>query len=258
MISSSPVALVTGGGRNIGCTIALRLAQAGYDICVASLEADDVQVVSLEINAMGQKSLPYVVDIRNEEHVQKMFRKVETELGPVQLLVNNAGLVGPYSALKDLAKEDWDHVLGVNLTGTFLCCKAVLPSMMERRAGKIVNIGSAAGKKAYPYYGPYSASKWGLIGLTQALAQEVGEFNIQVNAVCPGPVENDSLRSVIRNRAECEGRSEEEVEAILKQSSKLGRFVRQEDVAEAVVFLASPTGDNITGQTIDITAGYGL
>lgn len=258
MSASTPVALITGGGRNIGRAIALRLATAGYDIAVAGPETDEVQVVALEIKAAGRRGLPLLVDVSREDQVQYMVRKTKAELGSIELLVNNAGITGPTAPVARVEKRDWDEVLAVNLTGAFLCSKAVLPLMLERRSGKIINISSVAGKMPYAWRSPYAASKWGLIGLTQTLAKEVGEHNIQVNAICPGPVEGERMAAVIRQRAQELGQSEDDVAAAYKRTTLLGRFVREEDIAETVAFLASVAGDNITGQTIDVTAGYGL
>jgi NAD(P)-dependent dehydrogenase (short-subunit alcohol dehydrogenase family) len=130
--------------------------------------------------------------------------------------------------------------------------------MQARRSGKIINISSVAGKIAYPLRAPYAVSKWGLIGLTKTLAKELGPFHIQVNAVCPGPVEGKRMETVIRNRARQEGRSIQEVEADFLQASALGRMVEEDDIASLVLFLASPLGNNITGEAIDVTAGFGI
>ncbi len=155
-------------------------------------------------------------------------------------------------------RSDWDEVLTVNLTGAWLCCQAVLPEMIARRAGKIINIASMAGKIAYPLRSPYAVSKWGLIGLTLTLAQEVGVYQIQVNAVCPGPVEGERMRRIIRDRAVALGQVPEEVERAYVEPAAMKRMVRAEDVAALVAFLASPEADNITGQAIDVSAGFRL
>jgi NAD(P)-dependent dehydrogenase (short-subunit alcohol dehydrogenase family) len=160
--------------------------------------------------------------------------------------------------LVQVLPADWDEVLAVNLTGAFLCCRAFLPGMIARRAGKIINIASVAGKTAYPLRSPYAVSKWGLIGLTLTLAREVGEHQIQVNAVCPGPVEGDRMRRVIQERAAELGQEPAVVESDYLARTALHRMVTSHDVAALVAFLASPEADNITGQAIDVSAGYGL
>ena len=146
----------------------------------------------------------------------------------------------------------------MNLTGAFLCDRAVARRMMERRAGSIIHIASVAGLQAYPLRSPYAVSKWGLIGLTETLAAELGRFNVRVNAVCPGPVEGDRMRRVIAHRAGAEGRQVAEVEDEYRRRSVLGRMVAPEDVVRLVLFLASDEARSITGQAIRVCAGYGL
>ena len=148
--------------------------------------------------------------------------------------------------------------MAVNLTGAFLCCREVLPEMIARRSGKIINISSMAGKMAYPLRSPYAVSKWGLIGLTLTLAGEVGPYQIQVNAVCPGPVDGERIRHVIQSRAAETGREYREIELDLVNKTALRHMVTADDVAGLVAFLASPSADNITGQAIDVSAGYGV
>jgi NAD(P)-dependent dehydrogenase (short-subunit alcohol dehydrogenase family) len=179
-------------------------------------------------------------------------------LGPIDILVNNAAIIGPTAPVERIHRADWDEVLAVNLTGAWLCCRAVLPEMIARRAGRIINIASMAGKMAYPLRSPYAVSKWGLIGLTLTLAQEVGAYGIQVNAVCPGPVEGERMRRIIADRAEALGQAPEQVERAYVEPAALKRMARAEDVAALVAFLTSPEADNITGQAIDLSAGYRL
>lgn len=258
MMESNPVALVTGGSRGIGRAIALRLAQAGYDLCIASLEPDDLQVVAFEINEIGRRALPLLIDIRQESLVQQMVRKTQAEFGPIDVLVNNAGCIGPIGPLQDVDQEEWNQVLAVNLMGPFLCCKAALPTMIERRSGKIINISSTSGRKPAPLFSAYAASKSGLLGLTVTLAKEVAEHNITVNAICPGQVAGDWTRRIIQSLAQRQQRTEEEIETEMKKEAALGRFVRESDIAETVAFLVSSAGENITGQAIDVSAGYYL
>jgi NAD(P)-dependent dehydrogenase (short-subunit alcohol dehydrogenase family) len=148
--------------------------------------------------------------------------------------------------------------MAVNLTGAFLCARAVIPHMIERRSGKIINISSVAGKLAYALRSPYSASKWGMLGLSRTLAQELGPHNIQVNAICPGPTGGDRMQGVIAGRARELGRSEEEVESLYVEGTALKRMVDPKHVAAAVVFLVSEEGNSITGEALDVSAGYAL
>jgi NAD(P)-dependent dehydrogenase (short-subunit alcohol dehydrogenase family) len=252
------VAIVTGGGRAIGKVIALRLAQAGADVALAGLDEAELAATAGEVEALGRRALAVVADVAHEDQVQALADRVRQAWGRIDVLVNNAGIIGPTAPVEQVRRTDWERVLAVNLTGAFLCCRAVLPDMLARRAGKIINISSIAGKIAYPLRAPYAVSKWGLIGLTLTLAKEVGPYNVQVNAVCPGPVEGERMRGVIERRAQELGRTPAEVERSYTEATVLKRFVRAEDVAELVAYLASPAGDNMTGQAIDVAAGYGL
>jgi NAD(P)-dependent dehydrogenase (short-subunit alcohol dehydrogenase family) len=251
-------AVVTGGGRAIGKAIALRLAREGADVALASPDREDIEAVAAEIAALGRRGLPIVADVRREDQVVAMAEQVRKSFGRIDILVNNAGITGPTAPVARVNREDWDDVLAVNLTGPYLCCKAVLPEMVARRRGKIVNIASIAGKIGYALRSPYCVSKWGLIGLTLTLAKEVGAHNIQVNAVCPGPVKGERMQRLFDQRARELGQTPAEVERSYVEETLLKRLIAPEDVAALVAFLASPEGDNITGQTLDVTAGYAL
>jgi NAD(P)-dependent dehydrogenase (short-subunit alcohol dehydrogenase family) len=257
-MDTTPVAVITGGGRGLGLAIAGRLVIDGFDIVLAGPDAAELERAAVEVGWTGRRVASVVADVSHDNSVQALFDQALNEFSRVDVLVNNAAVVGPTVPVASLDRADWDAVLAVNLTGAMLCCRAVLPSMMARRSGRIVNIASVAGKIAYPWRAPYAVSKWGLIGLTMTLAKEAGQYNIQVNAVCPGPVEGERMRQVIHDRAVALGRPEEEIGRAYAQTSALGRMVRAEDVADLVAFLASPSGANITGQAIDVSAGYGL
>jgi NAD(P)-dependent dehydrogenase (short-subunit alcohol dehydrogenase family) len=252
------VAVVTGAGQGLGRIIALRLGQAGFAVALTGPEQNQLDQVATEMTALGQTAISLVVDVRDEAQVQQMAAQVRRRFAHIDLLVNNAGIIGPTAAVQEVQASEWADVLAVNLTGAFYCCKAVLPCMYERRQGKIINMSSIAGKFAYASRSPYAASKWGLIGLTLTLAREAGPFNVQVNAICPGPVEGPRMQRVIAQRAAELGCSEAEVKRDYLGRMALRQFVQPEDVAEAVAYLASPAGDRITGQTLDVTAGYGL
>jgi NAD(P)-dependent dehydrogenase (short-subunit alcohol dehydrogenase family) len=252
------VALITGGGKGIGRVIALRLASEGAAVVLAGRHQADLDAVASEVKKRGGRAAACATDVSNEVQVQKLAEIARESFGLVDILVNNAGIAGPTAPAVTLKRGDWDHVLAVNLTGALLCCQAVLPGMIERRAGKIINISSVAGKKAYALRSPYAASKWGLIGLTLTLAQELGPHGIQVNAICPGSVAGERLDRVIRERAQELGRPAEEIERGYLEATALKRAVPPEEVAALVAFLASPEADNITGQAIEISAGHGL
>jgi NAD(P)-dependent dehydrogenase (short-subunit alcohol dehydrogenase family) len=252
------VAIVTGGGRAIGRMIALRLAQEGADLVVASPDEADLHAVAVEVQALGRQALPIVMDVTHEAQVQAMAEQVRQHFGRIDVLVNNAGITGPTAPVPRVDRADWDEVLAVNLTGPFLCCKAVLPSMIDRRQGKVINIASIVGKIGYALRSPYAVSKWGLIGLTLTLAKEVGEHNIQVNAVCPGPVQGERMQRLFEQRARELQQSVAEVERDYVKTTLLKRLIPADHVAAMVAYLASAEADTITGQAIDVSAGYGL
>jgi NAD(P)-dependent dehydrogenase (short-subunit alcohol dehydrogenase family) len=256
--ASTQVVVITGAGRGLGLAIAERLVRDGFDAVLAGPAGAEIEQAAAELGNSGRRIFGVVADVSRDSSVAALFDRAFREFGRVDVLVNNAAVFGPTVPVAGLDRAEWDEVLAVNLTGAMLCSRAVLPSMMARRSGRIVNIASMAGKIAYPLRAPYAVSKWGLIGLTMTLAKEAGPYNIQVNAVCPGPVEGDRIRQVMRDRAIALGRPEEEIRREYVQSSALGRLVGADDVAALVAFLASPSAENITGQAIDVSAGYGL
>ena len=252
------VAIVTGGGRGIGKTIALRLAREGADVVVIGPNVEDLDRAAEEIRSLGRLALGVVADVRREDEVSSVAAQVHEVSRFIDILVNNAAVIGPTGPVAEVSRSEWDDVLAVNLTGAMLCSKAVLPDMMARRRGKIINISSVAGKLAYALRSPYAVSKWGLIGLTLTLAKEVAEYNIQVNAVCPGPVRGQRMQRIFQQRAAELRQSVQEVERTYVEATALNRMVEADDVAALVAFLASDESNNITGQAIDVSAGYGL
>jgi NAD(P)-dependent dehydrogenase (short-subunit alcohol dehydrogenase family) len=255
---SDKVAIVTGGGQGIGKAIALRLAREGADVVVCGRREESLRETSGAIQALKPRSRAIVADVSDEEQVDAMVRQMRAEFGHIDILVNNAGIAGPTAPATSISRAAWDEVLAINLTGAFLCARAVLPDMIERRSGKIINISSVAGRMAYALRSPYAVSKWGLIGMTRTLAQEVGQYHIQVNAIVPGPTAGARMQSVIENRAKELGRPAEDVEHLFVEGTALKRMVDPEHVAALVAFLASSEGDSITGEAIDVSAGYAL
>jgi len=190
------VALVTGAGRGIGRATALALAREGCHVCVAARTEAEIAAAAAEIRALGARALAVPTDVSQPEQVARLFAAVQAELGQVDLLINNAGALR-IAPLAETTTEDWDRILGVTLTGTFLCVKAALPAMMGRRRGTIINMASTAGKKHYPNQGAYCAAKHGVVGLTKVLAAEMREWGVRVCAVCPGGV---NTRLVLEQR----------------------------------------------------------
>ncbi len=251
-------AIVTGGGRGIGKAIALALAREGANVLVSGRKRDVLESTAAEIEMLGCQSRFLVTDVSKESDVSAMTNKALESFGKIDILVNNAGIVGPTAPVSGVSVAAWEEVLAVNLTGAFLCARAVIPHMIERRSGKIINISSIAGKLAYALRSPYAASKWGLLGLSRTLAQELGPYNIQVNAICPGPTAGERMSGVIAGRAKELGRTEEEVERTYVEGTALRRMVNSNHVAAAVVFLASEEAGSLTGEDLDVSAGYAL
>jgi NAD(P)-dependent dehydrogenase (short-subunit alcohol dehydrogenase family) len=252
------VAVVTGGGRGIGKEIALALAAEGADVLVSGRHTDVLEETVSQIQALGRRSMLTVTDVSVESQVAEMIGAATHSFGKVDILINNAGIAGPTAPVTNLSREDWDITMAVNLTGAFLCARAVIPQMIDRRSGKIVNISSVAGKMAYALRSPYAASKWGMLGLSASLAQELGPYNIQVNAICPGPTAGERMEAVISGRAREMGVSFEDIEKAYVAGTALKRMVDPKHVAAAVVFFCSDEGNSITGEALEISAGYAL
>ena len=251
-------AIVTGGGKGIGKEIALALAHEGANVLVAGRQSDVLEQTASEINSLGRRSLFCVTDVSDESQVERMVGTALDGFGQIDILVNNAGVTGPTATVTSVTRDVWDQVLAINLTGAFLCARAVIPHMIAHRSGKIVNISSIAGKMAYALRSPYAASKWGMLGLSCTLAQELGPHNIQVNAICPGPTAGERMTGVIAGRAKELGRSVEEVERLYVEGTALKRMVDPKHVAAAVVFLCSTDSDSITGEAFEVSGGFGL
>lgn len=252
------VVLITGGSRGIGRTTALTLAAEGADLVLLGLDEDGLHRVADEVRVGGRRCLTCRADVSREDDVQQAVGQALDHFGRIDVLVNNAAIMGPTAPVVNVTAAEWQETLAVNLTGPFLCCRAVLPQMIARRSGKIINISSIGGRRAYPLRAPYAVSKAGLLMLTRTLAAEVGEFNIQVNAICPGPVAGERMRHVIEMRARQTGLSIEETTRQFIERTALRRMVEERDVAALILFLASDDGNNITGAVFDVTAGYGL
>jgi NAD(P)-dependent dehydrogenase (short-subunit alcohol dehydrogenase family) len=185
-------ALITGGGKGIGKSIALTFAEQGANVVIASRTGANVQEAAREIDSAGGKCLPVEADVSNQADVNRLVEASQSAFGNVDILVNNAG-VSKESTFMELSLSDWEEMLNINLMGAVYCTRAVLPEMRERREGAIINIASAAGMRGLPGSSAYSASKAAVIALTQSLGDEVGPDNIRVNVICPGPIKTDML-----------------------------------------------------------------
>ena len=253
------VAIVTGGARGIGRGIALSLAREGVNIVIADLGenmeiAREMEETAHQLRQLGVEALPYAMDVRVWDQVTGLVGATLERYGRIDILVNNAGVIS-LAPVATMDEAEWDKVLGVNLKGTFLCSKAVIPHMIERRSGRIVNLSSKAGKRGYAALSHYCASKFGVIGFTQSLAHELGPFNITVNAVCPGEVDTAMYRDVLGpGIAALTGTTREEAwKEWIRTRVPLARPQTAEDMGQAVVFLCK--ADNITGEALNVTGG---
>ena len=249
------VAVITGSGRGIGRAIALAYAREGADLVLAARSLEALQETQEAVEALGRKALVVPTDIRHEESVRKLADDAFSNFGRVDILVNNSGIAGPTAPLWEIAPADWQETFAVNVTGTFLCCWAFLPAMIQRRSGCIIIIGSMTGKRPLLNRTPYAASKMALLGLARTLAWETGPYGIRVNVISPGPVEGPRMEWVIRKQAEARGISEDEARQQFTASSPLGRLIPADDIADAAVFLASDMAASITGEDLNVSAG---
>jgi 3-oxoacyl-[acyl-carrier protein] reductase len=239
----SKKALITGGGRGIGRQIALRLAEAGCDVAVSDIDLDSAGATAADIGKLGVASLALKADVSSASEVEGMFKSFLEVFGTIDLLVNNAGITRDTLIMR-MKETDWDLVLDVNLKSAFLCCREAARPMMKARCGKIVNIASVVGMYGNAGQANYSASKAGLIGLTQTLAKEFASRNINVNAVAPG-----FIRTAMTDKLS------DADKAKITDNIVLNRMGEADDVANAVLFLSSSLSDYITGQVVVVDGG---
>ena len=272
------VALVTGAGgmRGVGRATALKLARQGADVAISDVrrqavdlppaevraEWQSIDSVAEEIEALGRSCLPVYCDLSADEQIQDMVGQVVDRFGKVDILVNNArAIIGRDKVpVTELDREVWDHFLAINTTAVFICTQAVgLEMVRVGGGGRIINIASNAGKQASAMGAAYSASKFAVIGLTQASAMDLAEHGITVNAVCPGPINTDRMSYWEQGRAEEQGITLEEFRSqIVEEAGRrtpMGRIAEAEDVANMVAFLASEDASFITGQAYNVDGG---
>ena len=258
-ISGTPLlgqhAVVTGATRGIGAAIAETLGRLGADLTLIGRDRDGLDQRAGEIaSASAVKVHVETADVSDFGIVGAAFTTAAAANGPISILVNNAG-TGKSAPFHKMDKDLWDFMIGVNLTGTFICTQAALGGMLEAGYGRIINVASTAGLTGYGYVSAYCAAKHGVVGLTRSLALETATKGITVNAVCPGYTETDLVRDTIDNIVSKTGRSEEDARAELAASNPQGRLVQPWEVAETVAWLALPASSAITGQAIPIAGG---
>jgi 3-oxoacyl-[acyl-carrier protein] reductase len=243
-MAESTVALVTGASRGIGSATCLALARAGFAVGVGyRSDPDGAEDTVAKARADGGTALSVAVDVRDEASIDEAFKRMQSELGPVRVLINNAGYTKDGLAVK-YSTESWDATVETNLKGAFLCSRRALPAMLKARWGRLVNVASAAALRGNAGQAAYSASKAGLVGMTKSLAREVGGRGITVNAVCPGFVE--TRMTEVQN---------EEIRQRYVDMTPAGRFGSPEEVAAVIAFLCGPDASYVNGAVVSVDGG---
>ena len=246
------VGIVTGAGQGIGEAIALALANEGVDVAVAGLHIDTVSETARKIEKLGRKALPVKVDVSSAQEVEQMVDSVISKFGKIDILINNAGVSfrkkdGRRAYVIEIDESEWDRVIAVNLKGVFNCCKYVLPHMIKRNSGSIINISSSSAKLVdlrVPSGAHYNASKAGISNLTMSLANEVAPYGIRVNAIAPGRIITSMAKTSLPD-----------IEEVIRKATPLGRAGLPEEIAKVVLFLASHMSSFVTGEILDVNGG---
>lgn len=245
---SGRTAVVTGGGSGLGAAIARALHAAGAHVVVVGRDAEKLGRV---VDELGSRARALTCDVADPASVDALREQLAGT--DVSILVNNAGIPGPVAALTDIDAADWDEVFAVNVRGTFLLCKALLPGMVERGDGDVINVASVSGKRPLAHRTPYCASKMAVLGLTSTLAFEVGSAGVRVNSLSPGPVQGPRMERNFRLEAERSGTSIDDAEQAFVSRAALGRMVTEQEVGAAVIAMLAMPG--MCGADIDLSAG---
>jgi NAD(P)-dependent dehydrogenase (short-subunit alcohol dehydrogenase family) len=238
------VAIITGAGQGIGRAIAIALSNRDTRVVIVDVNGPIASKVQEEIQSVGKKALAIEVDVSSEQAVTLMIKRTQEEFGTIDVLVNNAGIY-PSTTIEELTNQSWDQVIGTNLTGPFLCSRAAVPIMLEKKKGRIINMSSSTAFRGAKNGAHYAASKAGIIGFTKALALELAPSGITVNTICPG----------LTDTAQPRGHMTDKELYSKKERVPLERIAQPEDIVGPVLFLASDKASHITGQTILVNGG---
>jgi 3-hydroxybutyrate dehydrogenase len=247
-------ALITGGGRGVGAAVAGRLAAAGATVLVAARTTEQVEGVAARLRAAGHTAHAETCDMADAAAVQRLAARARERMGQVDILVNNAG-AALASALHKTTLEDWNRLFAINATSAFLCLKAFLPGMVERRWGRVVNVASIAGLRGDRYISAYAASKHALVGLTRSAAVEAAPHGVTVNAVCPGYLATDMTRASIERIMRATGRTEDQALDAILQTTPQKRLIEADEVAAAVEYLCGDAASGVNGEALVIDGG---
>jgi 3-oxoacyl-[acyl-carrier protein] reductase len=251
------IAIVTGAAKGLGREICLTLAREGAHLALAARDVPPLETLAREIEALGRRALVLPTDVTDEGAVERLVARTTQAHGRIDILVNAAGVTGPIETpVQEIAAADFRSVLEVNIVGTFLPTKHVLPAMIAQRYGKIVNISGTSGLRGYKYRAAYSASKWALRGFTRTVALEVGPHNVNVNALHPGIVAGDRMDKLCREKARKRGWTPEQVYREYEDEMALRRVTVAQDIANAVLYLVSDDSRNMTGQSVTVDGGW--
>jgi 3-oxoacyl-[acyl-carrier protein] reductase len=242
--SNSPVAIVTGGARGIGLSAAEIFLRDGYDVVLADIDLAAANEAAERLATGERRAIGVQTDVSQRASVDALVETVIGEFGRIDVLVNNAGIAGRAAPIHEVTEEEWDTLIAIDLKSVYLCTRAVLPHMIERGKGAIVNVASVAGKEGNPNMTPYSTAKAGVIGFTKAVAKEVATKGIRVNAVAPATAETDILKTLSPQAID-----------YMRGKIPMNRFCRVEEVAEVIAFLASDRASFVTAQTYDVSGG---
>ena len=248
------VALISGAGRGIGRAIALRFAQEGAAVALLARSEPDLAALAGEISATGGRALALPADVTDEHAVGRAVASAGEELGPIDALVNCAGIYR-VARFWEQSLEEWKQIFDVNVHGTFIVTRAVLPAMMARRSGRVITLASTAGKWGTAQQAAYNASKHAQLGMMRSLALETAPFGIRVNAICPSYVDSPMTDEQFPALAALRGLTEAELRRSLNAATPIGRLVRLDEIPPLAVYLASPESEGMTGQAITLDGG---
>jgi NAD(P)-dependent dehydrogenase (short-subunit alcohol dehydrogenase family) len=249
------VAIITGGGYGIGKQIALLYGKAGAKIVIAARSVEPMKQTCAELERAGTRAIAVRTDVSKEADCTTMTDEAMKAFGRIDILVNNAGISGPTKRITEMSLAEWQETLDIDLTGTWLATRAVLPVMDKQRSGIILNISSGAGRRGYPMRSPYAAAKWAMIGLTQTVAAEWGQRGIRCNCICPGAIAGERIERVMRARAEALKQPYEQIRGAFLSQAAMNRMATEEEVARVALFLATEVSAGMTGQTVNVDCG---